>query len=242
MIKYSLVIPFYNEEKNIKLVLIRLKKILKFYNKIEFIIVNNGSTDNSSYILKKILSKYKSRNFKYVLVKKNMGYGYGIKMGLKKTVGKYLAWTHADMQTDPMDIIKGINLIKRKKINNIFIKGKRTNRKFMESIQSYCMECLSSLLLGQKLTDINAQPKIFDRKFYIKYIKKHAPNDLSLDLFTYYFAKKNTKIYEINVKFRKRFSGETKGAGEGGSVLNKFKVVAMTIKCIILLRVLSLKI
>jgi len=111
----------------------------------------------------------------------------------------------------------------------------------MESIQSYCMECLSSLLLGQKLTDINAQPKIFDRKFYMKYIKKHAPNDLSLDLFTYYFAKKNTKIYEINVKFRKRFFGETKGAGEGGSMLNKFKVAVMTVKCIILLRILSLK-
>ena len=103
------------------------------------------------------------------------------------------------------------------------------------------MEWLCSIILNQKLTDINAQPKILTRKFYTKYIKKYAPNDLSFDLFAYYFAKKNLKVCEIEVKFRKRLFGEVKGAGEGGSLLNKFKVAAMTIKCLFLLRLLSLK-
>ena len=114
MIKYSLVIPFYNEEKNIKLVFSRLKKISEYDNKIEFIIVNNGSRDNSNYIFKRIFLKYKFKKFIYIVIKKNIGYGHGIKMGLKKSKGKYLAWTHSDMQTDPVDIIKGINLIKKK--------------------------------------------------------------------------------------------------------------------------------
>ena len=87
MIRYSLGIPFYNEEKNILPVLSRLKKILKYYNEIEFIIVNNGSNDNSSKIFKKIFSKYKSKKLIYLHIKKNIGYGHGIKMGLKKSKG-----------------------------------------------------------------------------------------------------------------------------------------------------------
>ena len=47
MIKYSIVIPFYNEEKNIFFVIRSLKKILKKIKEIEFILVNNGSTDGT---------------------------------------------------------------------------------------------------------------------------------------------------------------------------------------------------
>ena len=55
MIKYSLVIPFYNEEKNIKKVVNLLKEVSKRNKFIEFILVNNGSTDDSDIIFKKIL-------------------------------------------------------------------------------------------------------------------------------------------------------------------------------------------
>ena len=77
MIKYSLVIPFYNEEKNIDKViniLIQIKKI----KTIEFILVNNGSTDNSEKIFKR---KFNKLNKKYLnnKINKNIGYGYGIK-------------------------------------------------------------------------------------------------------------------------------------------------------------------
>ena len=105
MIDYSLIIPFFNEEKNIPLVIKRIKKIYKKSKNLEFILVNNGSNDNSEIVFKKNLNK-KDKRIKYFKIKKNIGYGYGIKYGLKKSKGKYIGWTHSDMQTDPIDILK----------------------------------------------------------------------------------------------------------------------------------------
>ena len=57
MIDYSLIIPFFNEEKNIPLVIKRIKKNYKKSKNLEFILVNNGSNDNSEITFKRNLNK-----------------------------------------------------------------------------------------------------------------------------------------------------------------------------------------
>ena len=241
MIKYSIVIPFYNEEKNIYYVIKSLKKISNKIKDIEFILVNNGSTDNSQNIFYNVLKKENKKKFKYFKIKKNIGYGHGIKYGLDKASGNYLAWTHADMQTNPTDILKAIKIIKNSKEKNLFIKGNRHKRNSKETIQTKGMEYISYFLLNIKIKDINAQPKVITRFFFNNYIKKYAPDDLSLDLFAYYFAiKKKYKIHEIKVLFKKRKYGETKGGGEGGSIITKLKLVLVTLKCLIYIKFLKI--
>ena len=78
--KLSIIVPCYNEEKNIPLILEKFNSVIK-NEKIEVILVNNGSTDNSSKILEKLLPKYSF--VRTVLVPVNQGYGYGILQGLK---------------------------------------------------------------------------------------------------------------------------------------------------------------
>ena len=241
MIKYSIVIPFYNEEKNIYFVIKSLKKILKKIKDIEFILVNNGSTDNSIKVFNTILKKKNKKKFKYYKIKKNIGYGHGIKLGLSKANGNYLAWTHADMQTNPMDIVKAIKIIKNCKVKNLFIKGKRKNRNLKEIMQTAAMGYVSYLFLNVKIKDINAQPKIITKSFYNKYVKKFAPNDLSLDLFVYYFAlKEKYKIYEVDVLFKKRKYGEAKGGGGGGSILAKLRLIFVTLRCLFYIKYLKI--
>ena len=53
--KASIVIPCFNEELNLPLLIIRCQEIHQKNNLLEFIFVNNGSTDNSKKILKKYL-------------------------------------------------------------------------------------------------------------------------------------------------------------------------------------------
>jgi len=232
MIDYSLIIPFFNEEKNIPLVIKRIKKIYKKSKNLEFILINNGSNDNSEIVFKKNLNK-KDKRIKYFKIKKNIGYGYGIKYGLKKSKGRYVGWTHSDMQTDPIDILKAIKVINLKKDKKIFVKGKRQERSFKQSFQTKAMELCTYLILGYHLKDINAQPNIVSRQFYQKYLKKFAPNDLSFDLFAYYFnVKTNHTIKKINVVFKIRKFGETKGGGEGGSIITKIKLILVTLKCL----------
>ena len=73
MFDLSIVIPCYNEEKNLKILFNSIKSILK--NKsIQFVLVNNGSTDNT----KNIFNSLNNRNILKVNIKENIGYGHGI--------------------------------------------------------------------------------------------------------------------------------------------------------------------
>ena len=103
--KVSLIIPCFNEEQNLPFLLKKLEKIQNDKN-FEIIIVENGSSDNSLFILKSINTKF--INLKLVILKENKGYGHGIIQGLIKAQGDILAWTHADLQTNPLDILEGI--------------------------------------------------------------------------------------------------------------------------------------
>ena len=238
MIKYSLIIPFYNESRNISEVINLLKSISKKINSIEFILVNNGSTDDSESVFKKNLKSENKKIFRLIKIKKNIGYGHGIKYGLSKSKGIFLAWTHSDLQTDPRDLLKAIKIINKFKLkNDIFIKGLRKNRSNKENFQTRVMEIISSFFLNIKINDINAQPKLVTRKFYKKFLEKNAPDDLSFDLYCYSLAAyKKLKIFYVDVIFNKRKFGEVKGGGEGGSIYRKLKVILVTLKCLINLK------
>ena len=226
--------PFYNEEDNIPLIITELKKITDTRVGIEIILVNNGSTDNSKKIFQEELKKIDDAFFKVVNISKNEGYGHGILAGLVKANGKLLSWTHADMQTDPLDVVKALDLYKSSKESRLIIKGKRKNRKLSESFFTFGMQMAVFFLLKTYLDDINAQPKLFSKDFYDKYIKNMAPKDFSLDLYLVHQAKINKyKILEIPVYFKDRIHGEAKG---GGSLKTRIELIIRTFKYILEVR------
>src|SRR3989344_4350281 len=123
-IRVSIVVPCYNEEKNIPLLVKRFLEINYDGVGAELILVNNGSSDNS----KKIITDYANNCpfIRLVSVKKNRGYGNGIWSGLKKARGEYLCWTHADMQNDLADTLDAYDIIKKQKNpEKCFVKGRR---------------------------------------------------------------------------------------------------------------------
>ena len=201
--KYSLIIPCYNEERNLKILLNKCSGIVK-NNNYEIIIVNNGSKDNSRKILNTIIKKY--NNIKILHIKKNIGYGNGIVQGLKFSKGDILGWTHADLQTDPSDFLKATSFFKSPN-DKIYVKGLRTGRKFSDLFFTIIMSVFESILFRTILRDINAQPNVFTRKFFTTL--KNFPDDFSLDLFFFINAKKikKLKIYRFPVLFKQRIHG-----------------------------------
>jgi glycosyltransferase involved in cell wall biosynthesis len=93
--KYSLIIPCYNEAKNIPLLLNRCREMI-ISKKVEVILVDNGSTDNTAQVLKELLPKFPGCISIHVNV--NQGYGFGILCGLRAATGAIIGWTHADSQ------------------------------------------------------------------------------------------------------------------------------------------------
>ena len=110
-INLSLVLPCYNEEKNIPFLCEEFLK-LPFENyKAELILVNNGSNDDTKNQINIAIKNNISENvvIKLVNLDKNEGYGGGISEGLKKADGEFIGWAHADLQTPLKDFLKLIN-------------------------------------------------------------------------------------------------------------------------------------
>jgi len=128
--KLSIILPCYNEEKNIPLILEKFNNCI-ITEDIELILVNNGSSDNSENVLKKLLPKYSFA--RTVKIEINEGYGYGVVQGLNSSKGEFVCYTHADMQTDPGDVLKALEIIKNSSDSeNCFIKGDRKGRGFFD--------------------------------------------------------------------------------------------------------------
>ena len=103
----SIILPVYNEEDTILSILQRIENTKSNNIVYEVIVINDGSSDNTSKILKdnKSLYKYLINN------DKNMGKGFSVKEGLKLATGEYIIFQDADLEYDPLEIEKFINVI-----------------------------------------------------------------------------------------------------------------------------------
>jgi glycosyltransferase involved in cell wall biosynthesis len=219
----SIILPCYNEKDNLSALFERLDLLVKACDELEIVLVNNGSNDGSEKVFEQEVYKRNNEIFKIVHVKENKGYGFGILSGLRAAKGDVLSVTHADRQTDPMDVLKAYEIFRSKGDPNLLVKGFRKNRKISEAVFSYGMGLLASMVLGERLTEINAQPKLFSKVFFDSY-QNEAPNDFSLDLYFLYQAKKHGQIIDFPVYFSKRVAGEAKG-GSGSSFKVKWKLI-----------------
>lgn len=203
-IKLSVIVPAYNEANNIPIVLRRFAEVID-RSDIEVIIVNNGSTDTSAEIIKTLLPQYPFA--RCVTVPVNQGYGYGILQGLAAARGEFLAWTHVDMQTDPNDVLKALDLVEsRGSRADLFVKGSRKGRAWFDQFFTLGMTCFELLWMQRWLPEINAQPNLFHHSFFESW--HNPPRDFALDLYVFYLAKvRGLQIIRFPVLFPKRIHG-----------------------------------
>ena len=203
---FSLIIPCYNEAENLPLLLERCKELVSKPG-IEVILVDNGSTDGTPGILRDRLPSYPG--CRSVRVETKLGYGFGSLSGLATTKSDVLGWTHADMQADPRDALRGLELF-AKYGENIFVKGRRYGRPLADVAFTAGMSVLETLLLARPVWDFNAQPTMFSRRFCETW-GNYVPYDFSLDLYAYYYARRRgLAIHRFPVRFGERAHGASR--------------------------------
>ncbi len=204
--RLSLVVPCFNEEKNIPLLLERFGAALDRQD-VEMVLVDNGSTDRTPDVLRDLLPRYPFA--RSVRVDVNQGYGFGILQGLQAARGEFLAWTHADLQTDPADALVALGLAEAAPDpTRAFVKGRRKGRPLSAGIFTAGMSVFETLYLGAWLRDINAQPNLFHRSFYESW--EDPPHDFSLDLYAFYMARRQgLQVIRFPVRFPERVHGHS---------------------------------
>ena len=157
--------------------------------------MNNGSFDDSANKINENLFKIKS--YKIVNIKKNIGFGNGIKQGLLNCTSKHVCYMHGDLQINLSACIVAYNIFK-KSDQEVYVKSRRVNRKAVDYVFTFLMSLYNSFLFKEVLEDIHSQPNFFRKPS--KNIIFSAPNDMLIDLYFFVFFKKK-KLFSKDSMF-----------------------------------------
>lgn len=205
MIDLTIIIPVYNEIKTIEKL---LKKVLSINIKKQLIIVDDCSNDGTN----KILIKYSKKIDKLIVHKKNKGKGSAIRSAQKYVKGKYVAIQDADLEYNPVDLLKIIKFLKKNKLNIAY--GSRVlNKNKYENTQNFThliriwgnvfLTKVSNIINKQNLTDAHTCYKIFRSDIFRK-IKLQENGFAFCPEITTKIAKKKYKIREIPISYKGR--------------------------------------
>jgi len=151
--KLSLVIPCYNEMKNLPELVRRCKCVFEALA-CEIILVDNGSSDDSKTVMQSLIDGHDTLRMVHVPV--NKGYGFGILSGLEVATGDVMGWCHADLQTDPSDVIPAMTIFENApNPERLFVKGLRKRRALSDTAFTIGMSFFETVLFRRKLWDIN---------------------------------------------------------------------------------------
>jgi len=201
----SLVIPCWNEARGLPTLVDRCAEVFGGREGVELVLVDNGSTDDTPRLMAELLAPLPWA--RSVRVPENRGYGHGILTGLRTARGRVIGWTHADLQTDPADALRGLECFGRARdAERLLVKGRRYGRPAFDVVFTWGMAAFESVLLRAPLWDINAQPTLFPRSFFETW--EDPPTDFSLDLYAYWKAKRDGfEIERFPVHFGPRAFG-----------------------------------
>ena len=208
--KFSIVIPVFNESKNLPLLISQIFKALKKHT-FELIIVDDNSSDGTF----KILNKTKKKNFRYFIRKKNRDLSRSCVLGFNKAKYENILVMDGDLQHQPKDIKKLLKIFKLKKAHIVIgsrelFTRKKHNLSFMRLSASRILIFIVNILLGNKTSDPMSGFFIFKKEIFIrnKYKLFNKGYKILMDLI--YLDEKYQKIYDVKINFANRKKGESK--------------------------------
>ena len=200
---FSLVIPLYNESRNIKFLLNEITSNLINYKNYEIILVNDASTDDTSYVINNLTYK----KIKIITNAKNKGQSFSIHEGIKNSSYNIIVTLDGDGQNDPADISKLYELYLYNE-NVKLVGGIRRNRKdnYTKIITSKVANFIRSRILSDECDDTGCALKVFDKKIFLSFPFFDGVHRFLPALFKGY----GHKTLFVDVNHRKRNHGRSK--------------------------------
>ncbi len=184
-INLSLVIPCYNEEKNIYHNLLEISNIVNEFEKnFEIVCVNDGSIDNSR---KEIAKAEKKENcILCVSYDENKGKGYALKKGTEKANGKIIAFIDSDLELSPIYIKKYMEIMKATK-SDVVIASKMhensvLNYPLRRKILSFGYYLFLKMLFHLNVKDTQTGLKVFKGEVVKEAMLKLETNGFAFDI------------------------------------------------------------
>ena len=202
-VKFSVVVPVYNEEESILPLCSSLKRVMSNLKEEYEVIINDSSQDQSLKVLTSV--DFKPADFIIVDIKDRSGQSCALQSGFDIARGEIIITMDGDLQNDPNDIPKLLDKIKE---DYDIVCGWRYHRKdpwdkiFISKIANYFRRVIAK----EKIHDVGCTLRVF---------KKEALKDVYLSwcmhrFFTLIMSRLGYKITEVNVIHCHRRFGRSK--------------------------------
>jgi dolichyl-phosphate beta-glucosyltransferase len=163
----SIIIPAYNEAKQIARLFSSLESFFVDQEPLEIIIVDDGSEDETALEIKKQVSK-SSLNIKLISYSQNKGKGHAVKVGMQKAQGDFILFFDVDLSTPLVEIdnflaeIDGHDIL----IGSREIKGSNLKKK-QSAVRRFFGRCFSffiSFFVLRGFPDTQCGFKMYNKK------------------------------------------------------------------------------
>lgn len=190
----SIVVPAFNESARIG---DTLKKIDRFIGEsslsCELIVVNDGSADNTSEVVR----ESKVKGLRLLSYDRNHGKGYAVQQGVLAALGDYVLFTDADLSAPIEEANKLLEIALRERVD-VVIGSRAVDRRYIEKHQTPVRELggivfnfVVQLLLGLRLHDTQCGFKLFNRRKSRRIFEQMTTHGFGFDPELLFLAKCN---------------------------------------------------
>ena len=224
-----MVIPAFNEEPTINLIIDKVLKADTLNLDIEIIVVDDCSTDGTWECLNEIAKKHPAiRPNKH---SKNMGKGAALRTGFKRASGDIVLIQDADLEYDPLDYPQLIKPILDGKADIVYGSRFRSHNPtrvlyFWHRIANGLLTLCSNMFTNLNLTDMETGYKVFRKDILDKVVLQEDRFGIEPEITAKIAQLVGIRIYEIGISY----SGRTYAEGKKIGLKDAFRAIYAIIK------------
>jgi glycosyltransferase involved in cell wall biosynthesis len=204
MTKYSIVVPFHNEEENVTILYARLKQVIaQVDDSFELVLVDDGSSDRTFKLLEEIVAV--DSRVLIVKLRRNFGQTSALAAGFDHASGEFILAMDGDLQHDPNDIPAFLEKLEEGYDVVSGWREVRTDNFILRRIPSACANWLMARLSGVAIHDFGTTFKAYRREV-IRSIPLYGEMHRFIPALASYFG---ASICEIPIRNLNRVRGKS---------------------------------
>jgi len=211
----SVIIPAFNEEKTIRLILDQVLELEIEGIRIEVVIVNDFSTDNTGSVVADYMDQHPGYSIRFFDQERNMGKGAAIRRGIEEASGDFVVIQDADLEYDPREYKDLLGPILDGKADVVYgsrFMGSNPHRIlfFWHSIGNRLLTFFSNLFNNLNLTDMETCYKMFRSDIIKKVFLRENRFGFEPEVTARIARIPGIRIYEVGISYYGRTYSEGK--------------------------------
>ncbi|MBX3463578.1 MAG: glycosyltransferase [Planctomycetes bacterium] len=205
-LRFSLVVPIYNEEENVAALLAEVGEVLAAHGPFEVLAVDDGSTDASVARMRAWKEAHGAGWLRIVRLARNSGQSAAVMAGAEHARAPVVATIDGDMQNDPRDLPAMLAMVEAGEADAVVGVRRRRQDSFRRRLSSRIGNAVRNWLTGDRVTDAACGIKVIRRQFFLRVPRFTGMHRFMATLVRYLGG----RVVEVDVHHRPRAAGTAK--------------------------------